>query len=167
MKTTHLLAIISVSTIFAINQPVCGQSRVEPDRMATRPSILREVVEVAQLTPSDAEHYLGDGFATSAAMDGDWIAVGAPGDDEVESDAGAVYVYRRAGTEWIEHEKIIPSDGSWEGRFGKTLALHGDRLIVGSSANGSTEEGARLGYVYVRNDNGTPRDLSDDQWVEE
>lgn len=127
----------------------------------------RHVREVAQLTPRDASDTLGQGFGASAAIEGDWIAVGAPNDSQVDYNAGAVYVFRRQDAGWAEHVKLLPDDGAWEGAFGESVAMNRARLVVASSARGSTEEGLRLGYVFVHDANGTPSDLSDDVWVQE
>jgi len=48
-------------------------------------------VEQFKLVPRDAD--AGDRFGASVAIEGGRIAVGAPGDDELGADAGAVYVF--------------------------------------------------------------------------
>ncbi len=48
---------------------------------------------VGRLTALDAEP--GDGFGTAVALAGDYLVVGAPGDDDAGEDAGAIYVYQR------------------------------------------------------------------------
>jgi hypothetical protein len=42
-----------------------------------------------------------DRFGVSVATDGDTLAVGVPGHDLPELEAGCVYVYERSGTVWV------------------------------------------------------------------
>lgn len=100
-------------------------------------------------------------FGGSVAISGDTIAVGAHG----EASSGAVYVFVRDGSTWSQEARIpAPSGATFDDRFGLSVALSGDTLVVGapredSSAtgvdgdqlnNGSLNSGAA--FVFVRND---------------
>jgi hypothetical protein len=86
----------------------------------------------------------GDGFG-ELGLDGDTLAVGAPGeasaateiDGEQEDDSapgrGAVYVFRHDGAAWSQEAYIKPPDPD-ERFFGASVALSGDLLAVRSSA---------------------------------
>jgi hypothetical protein len=86
----------------------------------------------------------GDEFGRSVAIDGDVLVVGAPfeastasGIDGNESSdglpgAGAVYIYRRTGTEWRQEAYVKASDPQSFALFGVHVALRGDTLIVGA-----------------------------------
>jgi hypothetical protein len=78
----------------------------------------------------------GVGFGLSLAMSGDTLVVGAPtATIGGTADAGRVYVYRWIGTEWIETQ-ILTADPPKPGeRFGTSLALDGNRLVVGAPAS--------------------------------
>ncbi len=83
----------------------------------------------------------GFGFAHSVAIHDDVIAIGAWKETDVETDSGAVYVFRRTGSEWnlearLESENIDRAD-----RFGTSVAVHGDTIVVGAEqeqSNGSS-----------------------------
>ena len=79
------------------------------------------------------------------------IYVGAPGDWTTNgSDSGAVYVFASSGSTWIEEQRLNASDGSEGDKFGKTLSVFNDILVVGApyyDGNG-TDSGAA--YVFVR-----------------
>jgi len=132
-------------------------------------------VQHAKLTASDAHlyHYFG---RKVSMIEGNWIAVGAPWDDERESLAGAVYMFRRNdnGTPadttddvWIEHAKLTASDAGLNDVFGYSLDSSDGRLAVGAyDINDGGDDPGRA-YVIVHDDNGTPSDLSDDVWIEE
>lgn len=92
----------------------------------TRASRSTRLVPNVQLPSS----YFGSGLAVNA----DWIAVGAPGEDpqNVHFFYGNVYMFRRnaAGIE-LAGPLEVP-DRAMLGTFGSTLALHGDTLVVGA-----------------------------------
>jgi len=113
----------------------------------------------------------GDGFGRSVAIDGDTIAVGASseasnatgvdGDESNDSlfGAGAVYVFVRSGVVWSQQAYIKASNTGSVDRFGQSMALDGDTLVVGahledSSATGvdgdaSDNSAANSGAAYV------------------
>jgi hypothetical protein len=113
----------------------------------------------------------GDDFGASVAVDGDTLTVGAPHEDSSATsingnqadnsmmDAGAVYVFQRSGTAWVQQAYIKPLDTEAGDEFGGSIALSGGTLAVGavgeaSSATGidgdATSSGAyHSGAVYV------------------
>jgi hypothetical protein len=70
----------------------------------------------------------GARFGSTVAIDGDRLAVGAPGEGE---DAGAVYVFRHDSQGWHEEARLLP-EGMQKAEYGRTLALHVDTLAVGT-----------------------------------
>ncbi len=95
-----------------------------------------------------------DLFGFSVAMDGDTIIIGTPYEDSVAQDAGAAYVYVRTNGTWTFEQKIVAPDfgsGRW---FGYSVAIDGNKAIIGSpQANGNTLN-AGAAYVFLRT-NGT------------
>ncbi len=90
--------------------------------------------------------YLGH----SAAADGDRIVLGAPYEDHAGlQDAGAAYVFERAGTGWAQTAKLIAADGQAFANFGAAVALDGDQLLVGADRMDSTAAQAGVAYVFV------------------
>lgn len=91
----------------------------------------------------------GDGvrfFGFSAALDGDTLAIGAPGYFNTNLFAGAAYVFARTNGAWQQQAKLagqnIPGD-----EFGDKVALDGDWLIVG--APGQTNNGPHTGAAWI------------------
>lgn len=84
----------------------------------------------------------GDIFGDDVEIDGDWIFIGAPKEEEnaAETDnvswAGSVFVYKYDGTDWSFDHKMVPSDRldaeAGNQQFGYSLAADGGRLIVGA-----------------------------------
>ena len=52
----------------------------------------------------------GDLLGNAVAISGETILVGAPGVDDAGPEAGAAYVFVRAGDEWIQQAKLIGAD---------------------------------------------------------
>ncbi len=74
-------------------------------------------------------------FGVSVDVSGETIAVGAPLDSELASEAGAVFVFRRTGSTWVR-EAVERSAVAFE-NFGSSLALEGDLLAVGAPLSGA------------------------------
>ncbi len=64
--------------------------------------------------------------------------------------AGAAYIYNMDGT---GEQKITASDGAEYDLFGGSVAIHGDKIVVGAS--GDDDSGSYSGSVYVYNLDGT------------
>lgn len=110
-----------------------------------------------------------DNFGSSVAISGDTIVVGATGEDGsatgvngvVDNDgnnSGAAYVFSRSGTSWTQVAYLKASNTDPEDRFGNTVAISGNTIVVGSvnergSVGGinpvSNNDILRTGAVYV------------------
>lgn len=84
------------------------------------------------------------------ALSGDTLAVGSPGDNIGGlADVGSVRIYQRSGAIWSLQQRIDrPAAPSVTGNFGASVAIEGDRLVVG--APGRTAYGRGAVYHYVR-----------------
>ena len=98
--------------------------------------------EQQKLTASDPA--AGDLFGAAVAVSGDVAAVGAYGKNGSQ---GAVYVFDRVGTTWLQSQKLTASDGSAGDRFGFSLSISGDTLVVGAYQQASSKGAA---YVFNR-----------------
>jgi hypothetical protein len=95
----------------------------------------------------------GDSFGWSVALDGDTLAVGAEGEasnatgvdgDQNNNDAkdsGAVYVFLRSGSTWSQRAYIKASNTGSGDFFGRSVALDGDTLAVGTDGEASNATG--------------------------
>jgi hypothetical protein len=93
---------------------------------------------------------IGDGagfsdFGTSVAVRGDRAAVGAPG---ANNKTGAAYVFGR-GSGWIEEGILMAKDGTRGDRFGSSVALFEDTLLVGAVRQELVGTDCGRGAVYV------------------
>lgn len=103
--------------------------------------------EAEQLVASDAD--LFDGFGASLAVDGDVLAVGAL---RQNGGSGAVYVFDRRDGRWVETARLTTGDVAAADRFGASIALAGDRIVVGAPATtryGGLTPATLPGSAYV------------------
>lgn len=100
------------------------------------------------------------GFGFSISIDGDKAVIGAVRDFEGDNDdgQGAAYIYgRNLGGEnnWGLIKRIIASDGAPADFFGASVAVSGDRIIVGAFGD---DIGANINqgsaYVFEQNSGG-------------
>jgi hypothetical protein len=126
-----------------------------------------------------------DQFGTHVTLDNDTLVVGAlyedsnqstitngttASDDNSNQGSGAVYVYRRSGTTWVQEAYIKPANNysNFFAYFGFNVDLSGDTLAVGAYnedsnqttiTNGTTasndESSSNSGAVYVYKRTGT------------
>ena len=105
-----------------------------------------------------------DFFGQSVAIDGDTIAIGAVGESSSSPgvggnqlsnsmpSAGAVYVFHRTGTTWSQQAYLKASNPGQLDRFGVSVAVSGNRLVVGASH----EDSAAAGVGGDSSDNSLP-----------
>ncbi|MBY0313798.1 MAG: FG-GAP repeat protein [Phycisphaerales bacterium] len=91
----------------------------------------------------------GDNFGESVSIAGDTVAVGVPADDiGTATDRGSVRVYSRVGGVWSEVAQLNPPSASSFIRFGATVSLVADALLVGATGASPGNAGP-LGAAYM------------------
>jgi len=102
--------------------------------------------EAAKVTPTGSGTFQLAGM--SAALDGDRLAMGAPGSFIVDDQTGTVYILERDESgNWNHAAELTPDDGELGDLFGQAVALDGDTLAVGSPEH--DDFGSNSGAVYV------------------
>lgn len=99
----------------------------------------------ASLSPPDAAP--GDWFGHAVATDGERLAVGAYGDDDLGEKSGAVWILSREQGGWAFEAKLVAPDGGSQKWFGYSLAIEGDRVLVGSPRD--APQGPSSGSVWA------------------
>jgi hypothetical protein len=131
-----------------------------------------EWLQTAYLKASNSGE--GDGFGAALSLEGQTVVVGAEGEDSLATgvngnqssngapSAGAAYVFARGGSTWSQQAYVKASNTGEADRFGCSVAVFEDTLVVGAEhedssakgvdgdqgSNGSTNAGAA--YVFVR-----------------
>ncbi len=143
------------------------------EESAHYPITVDPIAQQAYLKASNTDAH--DGFGGSVAVSGDTVVVGATGESSnatgVNGDqtnngafnAGAAYVFVRNGTTWSQQAYLKASNTELTDRFGYSVAISGDTVVVGaldedSDANeingdqsDNSAQAAGAAYVFVRN----------------
>jgi hypothetical protein len=120
--------------------------------------------QVKKLLASDEQNYAY--FGRSVAISGDTVVVGAFRDGASDSERGAAYVFERnqggAADNWGEVTKLTASDGENGDRFGNSVAISNDTIVVGAYLeDGWMMDDRGAAYVFARNRGGVA-----DSWGE-
>ena len=95
--------------------------------------------EAAKLLASDGA--ASDLFGISVAVSGDTVVVGVILDDDNGSGSGSAYVFEKPTGGWAgilnEAAKLLASDGAASDRFGGSVAVSADTVVVGAVPSGS------------------------------
>ena len=75
---------------------------------------------------------INDSFGYSTFITNNYLFVGATNDCDNGEDSGSVYIYENNGTTWEYHSKIIASHDTSNDRFGYSISVSDDLLIVGT-----------------------------------
>lgn len=142
------------------------------DRNARYPLTIDPIAQQAYFKASNTG--TGDLFGSSVAIDGDTIVVGALDEDSNATgvngnqadnsadNAGAVYVFVRSGTAWIQQAYLKASNTNAGDLFGRAVAISGDTIVVGADGEDSNATGINgnqvdnsltnsgAAYVFVR-----------------
>jgi hypothetical protein len=103
------------------------------------------------LTASDGT--VRDAFGTTVAVAGDTAVIGSRGVEETQTPTkpGAVYVFTRSASGWVEQQKLVAPDAAPGDLFGEHIAISGNTIAIGARAKdvqGNSNQGAL--YVFVR-----------------
>ncbi len=106
---------------------------------------------IGKVTASDGVP--GDYFGIAVAISGNTAVIGAPQDEEGGTRSGAAYVFTEADGDWVETDKIVPSDGRNGDQYGSSVAISGNRTLIGAPTadDFTTDIGAVYAYLL---DNG-------------
>ena len=116
-------------------------------------------IESPRVPVSTAEAFF-DNYARRVALSGDTLLVSASEEDVNDADQGSVYVYdRNAGgpNQWGEVAVLRAGDGRRFDRFGRSVAIEGDTIVIGATGDDDVGSGSGSAFIFQ---------LIDGQWVE-
>lgn len=121
---------------------------------------------------------VGDTFGSTVAISGDTVVIGAPEEDSrasgIDGDgtdnsleqSGAAYVFTRRDGVWAQEAYLKAAVPHREDRFGTSVGISGDRIVIGAPTENSNATGvngdqtntsrqyAGAAYVFHRSQNG-------------
>lgn len=120
--------------------------------------------QVQKLVASDRA--ANDYFGKSVAISGQYIVVGATGEDHNASgtatleSAGSAYIFRNIDGTWTQVQKIVASDRGSSDYFGSAIAIRNDYIVIGAYAEDHDVSGQNTlnstGSAYIfKNNSGT------------
>ncbi len=103
--------------------------------------------ETAILEASDGQS--GHRFGWSCAIQDAHIVIGAI---TAQSDKGAAYVFNNDGSNWTEQTILTAPNGMAADRFGRSVTISGQYIVVGAYRN--DDAGPNMGAVYIYSNQG-------------
>ncbi len=100
-------------------------------------------VLAAKVVDSDGFFQSGDYVGHSVAIDGSTAIAGAPGEDGLGRNAGAVYLFTMDG----RNAKLTASDGAEGDQFGHSVSIDGNTIVIGALGD---DGGKGAAYVFTR-----------------
>jgi len=113
--------------------------------------------EQAKLVASDPVS--GDQVGYSVSISGNYAIVGAYGNDDGGSNAGAAYIFVRSGSSWSEQAKLVASDAAASDFFGWSVSIDGDSAFIGAYGNDDDGSNSGSAYIFVRNNSSWNEEL--------
>jgi len=142
MKVTAICLLVSLC--FPFSAPAAAAASTSPTYTETK------------LLANDAER--ADEFGAAVAIQGNVAVVGAPGDSPLGFGTGAAYVFVKTSSGWQQQQKLTASDSASHKFFGASVAIDGDRIVVGAYGDQNADIFSGAAYVFLR---------SGSTWVEE
>ena len=92
-----------------------------------------------------------DRFGRTVSIDSNTAVISAQGDDDSYGGSGSVYIFENVNGAWIQQQKLVASDSWNNAKFGKSVSISGDKVLIGSQSDASNLE-IGAAYIFNRND---------------
>ena len=103
-------------------------------------------LEKAKLLASDGA--ASDWFGYSVSISGDYAIVGT--EQISRSVTGKAYIFKWDGTNWVQQQKLLASDGAAGDQFGYSVSISGDYAIGGARGSDGNVIGSGAAYIFKR-----------------
>ncbi len=134
---------VAISTVIIVSQISILKVSFAQGQMPLQQS------ESARILASDPSSVAE--FGTSVAVYGDTLVLGAPSALDTQNEqGGAVYIYVRVGAGWSFQSKLTQPDPSINPRFGTSVAIEGNTLVIGAPNDIASSTNRGSVYVFLR-----------------
>ena len=112
----------------------------------------------------------GGEFGYDVAVSGDTVVVGVPHQANQLPHSGAAHIYKKSGTNWVYDAQLKAINFGEDDRFGYSVAISGDTIVVGAFGESSDFVGVNSGdgfndnaissgaaYVFTKDGNNWPQ----------
>lgn len=111
--------------------------------------------QIQSIFPTEAS--IDDEFGSCLAVQHNFLAISASGDDTNGENTGAVYIYKKEGIQYDFTQKIVAPDGMPNDNFGSSIKIQsGFLFVVADGDDSETDNFTGSVYVYV---------FAGNQWV--
>jgi hypothetical protein len=152
--------IIYQSNLFIVTKDLnTGQVQAIISSPGFVPSYYEPTWQKSFVTPKALGAVAQSYFGSSVSVSGNFMVVGATGENNYK---GAAYLYRRnsQGT-WTLVKRLLANDGAAGDRFGISVSISGDTVVVGAyledhdtNGNGTIEKDVGAAYIFQRDQGG-------------
>jgi len=111
-------------------------------------------VETQLLLAPDASS--ADQFGAAVAVQGDTLLIGAWNSGETGFEPGAVYVFELGETRFVPASKLLAGDADHGARFGSSVGIEGETIVVGAVFDAGAGDFAGAAYVFEEQGFATP-----------
>jgi len=111
--------------------------------------------ETQKLTASDGTENAFFGWSVSISDSGDMAIIGAEREG-FPNGPGAAYIFKRsvlaasADSHWMEVQKLTASDGAGDDRFGSSVSISEDLVVIGAFVDDDDGSGSGSAYIFER-----------------
>ena len=91
-----------------------------------------------------------DWFGYSVALDADSALIGSPLDDDNGNESGSAYLFDITTSDLLQ--KFIATDGAEGDRFGSSVALDGDSVLIGSYFDDDNGDSSGSAYLFAKSE---------------
>ncbi len=102
---------------------------------------------INRVIASDGVHT--DRFGVSAVIQGDRAVIGASGAEQSGVPSGGAYVFERIAGQWVQRFKLGRVDWADGDRFGSSVAMDGNTIVVGVPRDDDFGNDSGSVYVYT------------------
>ncbi|NYT46930.1 MAG: hypothetical protein H0A75_04205 [Candidatus Methanofishera endochildressiae] len=109
--------------------------------------------QTARLGASNRE--TGDHLGTQIVIEGDTIVASLKQKDVFDFlRGGALYIYKKAGNDWLEHAALFPEENNVGANFGNSFTLLDKHILVGANKIHFNGFNSGQAYLYAQNSSG-------------
>ena len=148
LRTANALLVALLTAVMPACRTGISGGKTDDTGAVSQPIDLPISNQQAKLLASGGHEF--DTLGTAVAVSGNTALVGTFRDDELGTDAGAVYVFVHGGAGWSQQARLTAADGGANANFGTSVALDGDTAVVGAIFDGEAASAAGALYVFVR-----------------
>ena len=91
-----------------------------------------------------------DEFGGSVCIEGNYVIVGAVGNDGLGENSGAAYIFVRTGNDWIQQARLLAQDGADGENFGNSVSIDGTYAVIAANLDADMGQDSGSAYVFKR-----------------